>query len=368
VDERKDIDIVVGGQYGDEGKGMVAKLLADRAEEAGRPYAWTGRVGGQNAEHRFIHGACDFCARILPSASCYRPNIMAVLGAGHCFMPEHLIREATHLGVPLNRIIVDPHAMWLRPDHAKANLEIGNARGTTGWGVGAAIAEKVRRGPGTKLVGDCEELRQALGKNLRSVPEYIEESPGPALVEGSQGALLSLNHGHYPYCTSKDVTVPALAAEMGFSYKRIRSVVGVFRTVLMRVPGHSGPAAGRELSFDEVEKRTALRIPHHKRMQGDSTRWRVQGDPDGIKEERLFEFNAEELRKSHTLNRYDALALTFADFHRRGNYRVTKWKELHPDTRRLVLDIQDIIGVPVILVRTGPGEHDNIWRPNGGSL
>lgn len=358
----KNIDIVVGGQFGDEGKGMIAKLLADKAEERKEPYQWTGRVGAQNAEHRFIHQACDFCARVLPSATCYRPKMTAVLGAGHCFIPEHLIREATHLGVPLDRIIVDPHAMWLKPEHAVKNLEIGNARGTTGWGVGAAIAEKVRRDPNTKLIGDCEELRKALGKNLRSASEYIAEADGPGLVEGSQGALLSLNHGYYPFCTAKDVTVPAIAAELGFSHGRIRRVIGVFRLVLMRVPGPSGPSAGRELSFDEVEARTTLRLPHHRRLQGDTTRWKASLKPEKAEEERLFDFSLEELYKSHLLNGYDALVITFADYHRRGNYRVVLWDDLHPDTRTLICQISHTIGVPVILVRTGPGEHDNIWR------
>jgi adenylosuccinate synthase len=359
----KDIDFVVGGQFGDEGKGMVAKLLADRAEALGGPYRWTGRVGAQNAEHRFIHQACDFCARVLPSAACYRPDIMAVLGAGHCFMPEHLVREATHLGLPLTRIVVDPHAMWLKPEHAVENKEIGGMRGTTGWGIGAAVAEKVRRHPGTQLIGDCEDLRSVLGSNLCSVPEWIAGADGPGLVEGSQGALLSLDHGYYPYCTAKNVTVPAIASEMGFDHKRIRRVVGVFRLVLMRVPGPSGPSAGRAISFDEVEARTSLRLPHHRRLQGDTTRWKASLRPDAADEERLFDFSLEELYKSHLLNGYDALAVTFADFHRRGNYRVTRWDDLHPDTRDLVREIEHIIGVSVILVRTGPGEHDNIWRP-----
>jgi len=360
--ERRDIDFVVGGQYGDEGKGMVAKLLADKAEASDEPYRWTGRVGAQNAEHRFIHGACDFCARVLPSASAYRPAITAVLGAGHCFIPEHLVREATHLGVPADRIVVDPHAMWLRPEHAVENLGVGTARGTTGWGVGAAIAEKVRRRPETKLIGDSEDLRSWLGSNLRPASGWVDENPGPGLVEGSQGALLSLNHGHYPYCTAKDVTVPAIAGEFGIGHRRIRKIFGVFRMVLMRVPGPSGPAAGREISFDEVEERTALRLPHHKRLQGDTTRWKASLKPDRAEEERLFDFSLEELVHSHALNCYDALALTFADYHRRGNYRVTNWNDLHPDTRALVGAIEETISVPVILIRTGQGEHDNIWR------
>ena len=355
-----DIDIVLGAQYGDEGKGMVAKLMADRAELEGNPYEWTARVGAQNAEHRFIHQACDFCARILPSASCYRPNIKAILGAGHCFRPEQLPLEATHLGVPLERIYVDAHAMWLHGEHAVANLEIGNARGTTGWGVGAAIAEKVRRKPGTQLIGDNEVLRGLLGSRITSVPIMLN-SLGSGLFEGSQGAMLSLDHGHYPYCTAKNVTVPAMLGELGVGVKRLRRTIGVSRMVVMRVSGPSGPTAGKEVSYDDIEQRCNLRLPHHRRLQGDTSRWKASTRDNQAEEERLFELSVDEMLLSHTLNNYDALVLTFADYHRKGNYRVTDFNSLHPDTQSLVRDLDRNIA-PVILVRTGPGEHDNIWR------
>jgi adenylosuccinate synthase len=362
---KQNVDVVLGAQYGDEGKGMVAKLLADRAEQKGEPYAWTSRTGAQNAEHRFIHtgttgSASDFCGRILPSASCFRADILAVLGAGHCFIPEHLLRECVHFGLPLERLFVDPHAMWLREDHASANLAIGNERGTTGWGIGAAIAEKVRRKPSTQLIGDCELLQRQLPGHITDVPGLLHQIPGGGLMEGSQGALLSLNHGHYPFCTAKDVTTTAMLAELGIGHKRVRKVYGVARLVMMRVPGPSGPTEGKELTYDEVEQRTGLRLPHHTRLQGDTTRWKASNRPDQADEERLFELSLEGLRRSHYLNNYDALAITFTDYHREGNYRVTDWSQLHEDTRALINQISREIA-PVFLVRTGRGERDNIW-------
>jgi len=354
----RDIDFVVGAQYGDEGKGMVAKLIADAGEALGTPYLWTARTGAQNAEHRFVHGACEFCARILPSASAFRTGIDVYLGAGHCFRPEQLITEATHLGVPLDRVLVDGQAMWLTSEHAVSNLAIGNVRGTTGWGVGAAIAEKVRRRPGTKLLRDYPTDR---GIRIGNVSAAVAQARGPGLFEGSQGALLSLDHGHYPYCTAKNVTVPALCGELGVNHWRVNRVIGVVRIVLMRVPGPSGPAAGREISYDEVESRCNLRMPHHKRLQGDTTRWSAREREEQAEEERLFEFDWSELLTSHRLNGYTHLVVTFADYHRAGNYRVTSWDDLHPDTKALILQIDKEVA-PVILVRTGQGEGDNIWR------
>lgn len=360
----RNIDFVLGSQYGDEGKGMVAKLMADKAAERGNPYHWTGRVGAQNAEHRFIHQAISFTGRIFPSAAAKR-DIVAVLGAGHCFRPEQFVLEAKHLRMNLSpeMVKVDPHAMWLKDEHAIDNLSTGNSRATTGWGVGAATAEKVRRKHGTQLIGDCEITKPY----CTDVPMWLDENNDkPGLMEGSQGAMLSLDHGHFPYCTAKNVTAVAAASEMGFSQNRISRVFGVARLVFMRVPGPSGPTGGSEVSYDEVERRTGLRLPHHQRLQGDTSRWKA-GFEDKAGEERLFDFSLWELKKSHALNGYSGIAVTFVDYHRSGNYAVTKWSDLHKDTRNLIEQISREVA-PVFLVRTGQGEHDNIWLEDPWTL
>jgi len=356
---KKDVDVVVGCFYGDEAKGQVAKYFADKAEAKGVPYQWSARVGAQNAEHRITHKACDFTARIFPSACAYR-DIKAILGAGHCFLPDHFFKEAIHLGIPLDRVWVDPHAMWLSSEHAAENIDTANARGSTGWGVGAAVAEKVRRKPGTKLIGDCPEM-EVLGDRLTDVPTLLQQIDGPGLFEGSQGALLSLDHGHYPYCTAKNVTVPSICGELGIGLQRVRTVIGVMRMVMMRVPGPSGPTGGTEITYDEVEARTGLRLPHHRRLQGDSTLWAASTRGTKAEEERLFDISIEELYRSHLLNNYDCLVVSFVDYHRKGNYRATKWNQLHKDTRDLILEIDRQIA-PVVLIRTGQGEFDYIER------
>jgi adenylosuccinate synthase len=275
------------------------------------------------------------------------------------------------LGVPIENIKIDSLAMWLTEGHAVDNRERGDKRGTTGWGVGAATAEKVARSPETKLLREWAE-EQLMEEN--QTPWVGKLSPimntvysGPGLFEGSQGFMLSLNHGRYPYSTAKDVTITNMCSELGISAKRIRKVIGVVRLVFMRVSGPSGPTGGQEVSYDEVEQRTGLRFPNHKRMQGDSMKWtstvgKAAGATD---EERLFDYSMEELLYSHTCNGYDELAVTFCDMHRKGNYRVTEWSDLHPDTQLEIQKIERTLGVPVTLVRTGQGETDNIWTPGG---
>ena len=344
----RDVDIVVGAQYGDEGKGTICSLLAERMRNAGNTYRWTARVGGQNAEHRFIYQGQPYCGRVLPSASVQQP-INVLLGAGHCFRPDHLLKEAQDMGVPWGKLYIDGQAMWLQVRHRSSNQEASSARGTTGWGIGAATAEKVLRKPGTHLIRDDVALPRAIF--IGSVAHVVYDIPGPGLFEGSQGALLSLDQGRYPYCTGKNVTVPAMCAELGISLKRVRRVVGVVRLVPMRVPGESGSTGGRETSYDALETLTGISIPKVKRMQGDMTK---------ETEERVFEFSMSDLRHSHRLNGYDSIVITFADYHRPGNYLVRNWEDLHPATQRLINQIGKEIA-PVILVRTGPGEYDNIW-------
>ena len=347
----RDVDIVVGAQYGDEGKGMVSVLLADRQQKFD-PYAWVGRVGAQNAEHRFIRQGCELTSRILPSASARRWDVLSVLGPGHCFNPGDLEKEAVHLGVKLSSVVVSPNAMMLTSCHREQQKVAAGVRGSTGWGVGAALAEKVKRHPGTKLM---EGVFRGTPVYEVNVPRYLNDG-GFGLIEGTQGALLSLDHSeNYPHCTGKNVTAPAILAEMGLSAKRLRYVFGVVRLVPMRTPGNSGDARGEKITFDEIEARTGLRIPQHRRLQGDCARY----DCDSP-EERLFEFSLEELEYSHMLNGYDFLVVTFADYHRRGNYRATNYDNLHNETKDLIVEISKKIA-PVILIRTGQGELDNIW-------
>jgi adenylosuccinate synthase len=265
----------------------------------------------------------------------------------------------------MSRIYVDQLAMWLKDEHAVSNRERGDKRGTTGWGIGAATAEKVARNPETQLARDHPELQALLGDRLTKLGMLMEtEFGGPGLFEGSQGFMLSLNHGRFPWSTAKDVTISNMCSELGLSTKRIRKVTGCVRLVFMRVSGPSGPTGGSEISYDDVEKRTGLRFPNHKRMQGDSMKWtstagKFSGATD---EERLFDLSLEELHYSHSVNGYDQLAVTFADMHRAGNYRVTEWSHLHADTKEIVERIEREMNVPVVLVRTGQGEHDNVWR------
>lgn len=355
MNRTRDVDILVGMQYGDEGKGQVAAMLADLAEQQGGPYQWTLRVGGNQAEHRFVRDGMECCARILPAAAAWRhPPILALLGAGHIYRPELLPLEARHLGIEPAYIYADPNAMWLTPEHAKTHTPMAKTRGSTGWGVGAAAAEKVLRRPGTRLVGQSADLVAFLGKgHVLRTSTLVDEIAGPGLVEGSQGALLSLNHGWYPYCTAKDVTPPALLAEAGIPVCRVRRVYGIVKLVVTRVPGPSGPAYGRPLTWDELQERSGVIVPHHRRLNGDTAQVAATTP------ERIFDFSWEELEYAAVLVGPDALIVTFADLHRPGNFRVRDWDDLHRDTRKLIETISERIA-PVVAVRTGPGERDYI--------
>jgi len=212
---RKNIDIVVGGQFGDEGKGQICAQLAHENK-----YGFAVRVGGSNAEHRFeTPDGKRYTGRVLPVAGWVDPDVKLVIGAGHMVKLDSLFTEIADLetifgGDQSDRIFIDPQAGVIDPDHVEKGKEAALFRGSTHQGNGQAVAHKVMRDGGFKVARDYSELQPFIirGDAVELIGEWTANGQY-GLLEGSQGALLSLNHGYYPYCTSKDVTPAALLAE-----------------------------------------------------------------------------------------------------------------------------------------------------------
>ena len=208
------------------------------------------------------------------------------------------------------------------------------------------MAHKVLRDGTFKTAKDYSELGDYVVDNTAMLMESWMKDGERGILEGSQGALLSLNHGYYPYCTSKDVTPAALLAEAGIATRRVRDIWAVYRAVVMRVPGHSGPSDGEEITWAELEAAIGKFIPKYAKVQTDS------GD-----KERVFLWSWTEFKKSLTLIGPDYIALTFAD------WWPTPLMKDHPTLDDLLLQIHNVANCPVGLVRNGPGWNDYI-RPS----
>jgi len=271
---------LVGGQWGDEGKGKVVDYLARHAQIVAR-YS-----GGNNAGHTVINEAGEFRFHLVPSGI-FWPQVTCVIGNGVVVDPEVLLEEIEGLrraGVDVSRLQVSDRAHLILPyhrllDHLEEKARGPSALGTTGRGVGPAYADKAgRTGIRTGDLLDLERLRPRLekivalknalitrvfggepisleevlercrqwGERLRPFIAPVEETLHRALeegktilLEGAQGSLLDLDHGTYPYVTSSNSTVGGAITGLGLPPQAIAGVLAVYKAYTTRVG--SGP-------------------------------------------------------------------------------------------------------------------------------
>lgn len=343
---KKCIDICCGGQMGDEAKGQICAWLVHERMNKGSPYGFAVRVGGSNAEHRFfVPSGKRYTGRVLPVAGWVDPNIKMVLGAGHMIKLSSFFSEIKELesmyGSQRKRVFIDPLAGVIDPDHVEKGKEAAAWRGSTHQGTGSAVAHKVVRDGNFRTAKDYPELHDYVGPDTVELMEDWMQNGQTGLLEGSQGALLSLNHGYYPFCTSKDVTPAALLAEAGISTRQVRHIWAVYRTVSMRVPGNSGPSDGKELNWDDLEEAAGLIIPEDAKRQTDSGN-----------RERIFLWSWKEFKKTVAMIGPTHMALTFCDWW--PFLQITDGTTLKDHIR----EMERLADCSVNIVRNGPAWND----------
>ena len=269
---------VVGGQWGDEGKGKVIDMLAGQAHVVIRAQ------GGDNAGHTIVNSQGKFALHLVP-AGIFNPSTLCVIGPGVALNPTALMAELDELdarGVKTSNLRISDRTHLILPYHVLLdNLEEekrGNGGlGTTGRGIGPSYVDKVsRRGiragdlldpqrfrakvergaaqlepvlssAGLTLSVDsvCDEylaiadrLRGQIGEVSLAVQDAIDAGQ-TILIEGAQGSLLDLDHGTYPYVTSSSPTVAGLCLGAGIGPRHLTRALGVFKAYSTRVG--SGP-------------------------------------------------------------------------------------------------------------------------------
>jgi adenylosuccinate synthase len=242
------VTVIIGGQYGSEGKGKVAHWLARE-----RLASVAVRTGGPNAGHT-VEDVPDHpvVLRQLPTAA-FLPDVKCVLGPGSYIDPDLLLDEVSRTGLSGDRLLIDPNATVItEDDKAKERKSTLRASiGSTQSGTGAAVIKRIERRPSTELAKNDFRLHQftaPVAPFLRS-----ELSSGKRIIlEGTQGFGLSLLHSPtYPYVTSRDTTAAAFVSEVGLSPLDVDEVVMVLRAFPIRVSGNSGPLP-REIDWRSV--------------------------------------------------------------------------------------------------------------------
>jgi adenylosuccinate synthase len=335
------VDVLVGGEYGSEGKGHVASFLA-------REYSLLIRVGGPNAGHTVYERPKPYTFHHLPSGTrCSEARI--ALGPGAVIYVPRLLKEMSECGVGRERLSIDPQAMTI--DDEDINFEsatLAATIGSTARGVGAATARKVLRGArGTpvRLANEVEELKPYLHETRLLLESAFSEGKR-VFVEGTQGTALSLHHGFYPHVTSRDTTVSGCLAEAGVAPSRVRRIIMATRTYPIRVQnprgGSSGPMS-REISWKEISRRSGIPVAELRRTERTSTTNRRR---------RVAEFDWPLLRKATSLNGPTDIALTFVDYLSIKNRRARRFEQLQPETIRFIEEVESVAGAPVSLIAT----------------
>src|SRR5581483_1380520 len=231
------VDVIVGGQYGSEGKGHIASYLS-------REYAVLVRVGGPNAGHKVYLKPGPYVHHQLPSGTLRNPAAKLIIAPGAVVNPDSLLKEIRECKVDHERLSIDPQTMIIAENDCKSEAGLQARISSTGQGVGVATARRIlNRGKRVKLAKDVLELRPF----IRDTWELLERTyncGGRVLVEGTQGTGLSLFHGSYPYVTSRDTTVSGCLSEAGISPSRVRKTIMVCRTYPIRVQNPSNGTSG----------------------------------------------------------------------------------------------------------------------------
>lgn len=246
-----------------------------------------------------------------------------------------------------NRLLVDPAAHIITAEHINREQQtdlmqrIGSCSATTKEGIGAAMASKVLRDSSCVLAQSIPELAKYLNETAFSINKCLEQD-GIILLEGAQGFGLSLDHGHFPYVTSRDTSATALAASVGISTHEFPvNVIGVTRTYPIRVAGNSGPFGNdaKELTWEEITRLSGSKKPI------------IEKTSVSKKIRRVATFSRSEFAKACLINRPTEIALTFADY---LDYKLYEKTESRPKLDNFIDLVESIAQAPVTLVKTGP--------------
>mgnify|MGYP000344965058 FL=1 len=269
------ISIVVGSQWGDEGKGKIVDILSEKFEIVAR------YQGGANAGHTVQIGDKQYILHLIPSGI-LRENVICVIGNGVVIDPKALLDEIDLLeksGISINgRLFISQNAHLIMPYHKlldSINESTSSKIGTTGRGIGPCYIDKYAR-KGIRIVDLLDktvleekikanieeknnilkkvynhqelnvdeiikeylEFDKKIDKYITDVPTYLNNAANEGksiLLEGAQGTLLDIDHGTYPFVTSSNPTSGGACTGTGIPPTKISSVIGIVKAYTTRV-------------------------------------------------------------------------------------------------------------------------------------
>lgn len=401
--------VVIGLQWGDEGKGKLVDILAEKADAVVR------FQGGHNAGHTLMVDGKKTVLRLIPSGILH-PGVKCLIGNGVVFSPSAFVEEIEQLNAAgietRDRIVISPRCPLILPYHIAldaAREKGANKIGTTGRGIGPAYEDKVARRAvrvidlfdsvmldqkvwenvqlynhmlsyyGAPFVSteeildslydQADHIKYLVGEVDSIIREMMAQNKGewdePSIIfEGAQAAMLDIDHGTYPYVTSSNTVAAQAAIGTGISHKHLHRVLGVTKVYTTRVGNGPFPS---ELDND---------VGQHMRDVGQEY-GSVTGRP-----RRCGWLDMTLLRKAIELNGVTELGVmkldVFDDFNyveirtdngneiftgwNQSTVGITEWKKLPINAQLFLNRIEQLAGVPVTMISTGQERSHIIYN------
>jgi adenylosuccinate synthase len=347
------VAVVVGGQFGSEGKGKTVALLArDRGQGCA-----VVRCGGPNSGHIVVEHGREARFRLLPAAT--GTGCVGFLAPAAVIDLGVLRSEIEAFGVGPDMLTVDPFSVVISDEMKASERDLVESIASTGSGTGAATASKVLRSPATRLVKDVLAEHVWLAPFVRDVRSELHAliTQGRSIIlEGTQGFGLSLHHSRmFPHTTSKDTTAAQFVMEAGLSPLQVGEVIVVVRTFPIRVAGQQAGPLVDEISWEDLQKESGA--PHDLAEFTTVTR-RLR---------RVGRFDIELVREACEVNRPTAIVVHGLDYLGWENHGVTQFRNLNLKARTFLKDIRSSLGVPIMYAFTGR-ENSAVVRDTEASL
>ena len=412
-------DLVVGVQWGDEGKGKIVDMLSAKYDMVCRCQ------GGHNAGHTIWTNGVKYALHLVPSGVLHK-NIINIIGNGVVVCPEFLIEEIKQFKELKGRFFISDKAhLNLRHhsliDQAKERLKGKNAIGTTGKGIGPAYADKISRSGHrmgellnpeklcADLMNDFNEnksLFETLGVRIPSESELLEElkiyknelgefiadttlmvwkaldENKKVMLEGAQGTLLDIDHGTYPFVTSSNTISAGSCSGIGISPKELGEVIGIVKAYTTRVGNGAFPTedlgkdgdkmceTGKEFGTTTGRRRRcgwfdAVAVKYAARLDGIDKFALMKLDVlDGFEKVKIckaYKYKGETIEYFPTdLKNAQPIYEELEGWDKVEGIR--KFDELPANAKAYIKRIEELTGVRVGIISTSPEREDTIVR------
>ena len=412
-------DVIVGIQWGDEGKGKIVDMLAQKYDMVCRSQ------GGHNAGHTIWVDGVKYVLQLIPSGI-LNPKAINIIGNGVVVSPLNILKEMSQFGSLVGRLYISDKAHLNLPfhaliDQAKERLKGEKAIGTTGKGIGPTYSEKVSRNgfragdllnpsklcddileyfvqnraifdvldiktpTKTELLNELEDYSSKLAPYITNTTNMVWkalEENKRVLLEGAQGTLLDIDHGTYPYVTSSSTVSGGACTGLGLNPKDIGEITGIVKAYCTRVGNGPFPSedftdygktmgeVGKEFGAVTGRKRRcgwfdAVAVRYASRLNGCDKLALMKLDVldgfDKIKVCVAYNYNGE--RIDYMPSNMDNVEAIYEEINGWDSVvGIRKYEDLPINAKKYIEKIEEITNVKVGIISTSPERDDTILR------